>query len=164
MTYHKKYREENKEALTEYKKEYNKAYYKENKEVIAEYNKKYRKENRESLVAYHRRVPEVSQLSRAKKRAEDKNLPFNIDIQYLRDIWPKDNTCPALGIKFIRGEGKPVDSSPSLDRIIPKLGYVKGNVQIVCNLTNQIISNATPDQVIKVGEYFKKITEKKNAA
>ena len=52
-----------------------------------------------------------------------------------------------------------IDYSPSIDRIIPELGYVKGNVQIICMLANRIKSNATPDQVIQVGTYFKKIAE-----
>ena len=45
-----------------------------------------------------------------------------------------------------------------------ELGYVKGNVQWVSKLANNIMSSATPDQVIQVGNYFKQITEKKNAA
>ena len=130
-----------------YKKEYNKKYYQENKDYFKEYSIK---------------KPWVAMTRDAKSRT---NLPFNITSEYVKSIWPEDNTCPALDIKFKQGtEGSPVDSSPSLDRIIPKLGYIKGNVQIVSHLANKIMNNATPDQVMAVAKHYKKITEKKNAA
>ena len=56
-------------------------------------------------------------------------------------------------------EGVSTFCSPSIDRINPNLGYIKGNVQWVSKLANQIMSDATPDQVIMVGEYFKNITK-----
>ena len=37
--------------------------------------------------------------------------------------------------------GKPTDRSPSLDRIIPSLGYVKGNVTFVAHKWNIWKSN-----------------------
>ena len=101
----------------------------------------------------------------ARCKAKKLGLDYSLNYEYVKNIWPSDNKCPALGIEFKQGvNGKPIDSSPSLDRILPELGYTKGNVQIVCNLANKIMQNATPDQVIQVGEYFKKITEEKNAA
>ena len=116
-------------------------------------------------MAYAKRKPEVRALHGARARAKEKELPINIDIEYLRDIWPEDDKCPALDIEFRQGNnGISLDSSPSLDRINNKLGYIKGNVQWISKLANQIMSSATPDQVIQVGNYFKKITEEKNAA
>ncbi len=55
-------------------------------------------------------------------------------------------------------------SSPSLDRIIPEKGYVKGNVIVVSNKANVIKNNATPEEIIAVGEFYKKLLEeaKKN--
>ncbi len=98
----------------------------------------------------------------AKDRAKKNNLPFNLTEQDIKDVWPIDNKCPALDIEFIIGghETKNYDS-PSLDRIIPSKGYVKGNIQIVSALANNIMSNATPEQVIKVGQYFKKLIDNK---
>ena len=148
-----------------WKKEYNKKYYQENKESFSEYNKKYKKENKDSIREKNREYviknPWVEMTTKAKTRT---NLPFNITSEYVKSIWPEDNTCPALGIKFKQGIGGPIDSSPSLDRIIPELGYIKDNVQIVCFLTNKIMSSATPDQVMAVAKHYKKITEEKNAA
>ena len=97
----------------------------------------------------------------AKKRAKKFNIDFNLTEEYVESIYPKDGKCPALEIKLKRKDGS---NAPSLDRIIPSLGYVEGNIQWVSKLANQIMSSATPDQVIQVGKYFKKIVEKKNAA
>ena len=92
----------------------------------------------------------------AKKRAKKFNIDFNLTEEYVESIYPKDGKCPALGIKLKRKDGS---NAPSLDRIIPSLGYVEGNIQWVSKLANQIMSSATPDQVIQVGTYFKKIAE-----
>ena len=96
----------------------------------------------------------------AKKRAEKFNVDFNLTEEYVKSIYPKDGKCPALGIKLKKLDGS---NAPSLDRIIPKLGYVEDNVQWVSKLANQIMSKATPEQVIQVGQYFKKITEELGA-
>ena len=47
--------------------------------------------------------------------------------------------------------------SPTIDRKIPKLGYIKGNVVIVSHLANRIMSNATSEQVQLVGKNMEKI-------
>ena len=121
--------------------------YKRNKE---EYRKRY-----ESNIMY-------SKLHAALSRAKKHNLPFDITEQDIKDIWPIDNKCPALNIQFIIGgqDTKNYDS-PALDRIIPSKGYVKGNIQIVSALANGIMSSATPEQVIQVGHYFKKLIDSK---
>ena len=162
----KKYYQENKEKLKEYKKKYyqenkekakedRKKYYQENKEKINERNTEYYKNNRdENKVVYMNRT--------VRARAKKKNLPYDIDEDYLKSIWPEDNKCPALGLEFSRtGEGLK-STSLSLDRLVPELGYVKGNLAIVSMLANQIMSNATPDQVIAVGNFFKNKLEEKN--
>ena len=146
----RKYYEKNKEASRERRNESSRKYYEKNKEVVSERQSKYKKKNKE-----------VGLCSASKVRAKQKNLPFNLTSKYIKEIWPEDNKCPALGIDLKKGEdsGTGRRHSPSLDRIIPELGYMKGNVQIVSLLANQIMSDATPDQVIMVGEHFKKVTE-----
>jgi len=91
--------------------------------------------------------------ARAKKRAEEKSLPFNIEVS---DIIIPD-VCPVLGIKFsVSKNGKgPGDASPSLDRIDGKLGYTKGNIKIISFKANRIKSDATVDDVEKVLLYIK---------
>lgn len=89
---------------------------------------------------------------RAKERAKVKGLPFDITIE---DFVMPDR-CPALGVALdyeFKNSGKFAPNSPSLDRRIPELGYVKGNVQVISSKANWIKSDATPDGLMKVALY-----------
>lgn len=98
-------------------------------------------------------------LTLAKNRAKAKGLPF--------DLTADDITvpvfCPILGIKLERGRyGKGInDAAPSLDKIDPEKGYVKGNVIVVSMRANRIKTNARADEIIAVGRYYKQLTENK---
>jgi hypothetical protein len=91
----------------------------------------------------------------AKQRAKEKNIPFN--------LLPTDITipeiCPVLGIKLVNRVGKGHgDDSPSLDRINPALGYVKGNIQVISRRANTIKSFGTIEEHEKVIAYIKRMT------
>ena len=83
----------------------------------------------------------------------------DIDPVYIEKIWPKDNMCPLLERELIISEGKLNDMSPTIDRKIPKLGYIKGNVVIVSHLANRIMTNATSEEVQLVGKNMEKIKQ-----
>ena len=44
--------------------------------------------------------------------------------------------------------GKQTANSPSIDKIIPEMGYTKGNIQIISNKANKMKSDATPLDLI----------------
>ncbi len=94
---------------------------------------------------------EYKMLARAKSRAKYRELPFNLE---LSDIVIPDY-CPVLGIKLVatRGKSGAFVASPSLDRIKPDLGYIKGNIQVMSQLANQMKNNATPEQLLKFAEW-----------
>lgn len=98
-------------------------------------------------------------LGNARARAKENNLNFDIDVDYLISIYPEDNKCPVFGVEmcFAIGKGCPQTNSPSLDRIFPALGYIKGNVIWVSNLANTIKTNATPDQIRKVADFYEEL-------
>lgn len=76
-----------------------------------------------------------------KKRAKENGTPFELSIYDIPDI-PKN--CPIFGIKLqSNNRSGPLDTSPSLDRIIPELGYVKNNVRIISNRANRLRADAT---------------------
>lgn len=77
----------------------------------------------------------------AKNRAKSKNLPYDINTDYLEELWEEQGMqCPVSGRMFdleAYGEKRQVNpDAPSVDRIIPSLGYVKGNIRLVTYLTN----------------------------
>ena len=56
----------------------------------------------------------------------------------------------------------PQDDSPSIDKIIPEKGYVKGNVAIISQLVNRVKNNAkTPEEIRQVADWYKKELEKR---
>lgn len=57
--------------------------------------------------------------------------------------------CPLLGIKMARGAAGRA-SSPSLDKIRPRLGYVPGNVWVISHRANSIKSDATLRELQKL--------------
>ena len=56
----------------------------------------------------------------------------------------------------------PQDDSPSIDKIIPEKGYVKGNVAIISQLVNRVKNNAkTPEEIRLVADWYEKELEKR---
>lgn len=94
-------------------------------------------------------------LSLIKGRAKKQNIPFDLDYAYLASIAP--DICPVLGIPLSWGERKgiPTDNSPSLDKFIPHLGYIKGNVAWISYRANVIKNNATQEEVQAVATWMK---------
>jgi hypothetical protein len=95
-------------------------------------------------------------LKAAQVRARAKGIPFDLQIEDI--IVPE--YCPVLGIKLeisVDLGGKP--ASPSLDRTIPKLGYVRGNVQVISAQANAMKRDASPEQLKRFCEYYLKVLE-----
>lgn len=97
----------------------------------------------------------------AKERAAIANVPFNIDLDYLRSILTP--TCPVLGMPFdFTSQLVASEASPSLDKFKPHLGYVRGNVAIISRLANAIKQNATPGQVMAVAKWMERVSNEKS--
>ena len=82
-------------------------------------------------------------LQRAKSRAIQKGVPFSLTIDDI--IIPE--YCPILKTKLEQGDKIHNDNSPSLDRLIPSLGYVPGNVTVISYKANRIKNDATPEEL-----------------
>jgi hypothetical protein len=83
----------------------------------------------------------------AKQRAAKNQLGFNIE---LSDIFIP-TFCPVLGTKLEKSCSKvPSANSPSLDRIIPSLGYVKGNIKVISHRANALKNNASLEELNKL--------------
>lgn len=75
-------------------------------------------------------------------------IPFDLDADYLAGLMPFDFCCPVLEVPFVFGRPDPYN--PSIDRIDPKKGYVRGNVAIISYRANLLKSDASRDELEKV--------------
>lgn len=128
---------------------YNREWRKKNKEHLREYNRQYHARNRNYAKEYRLKNIEKFMVKEAKKRALKKDLPFNITEE---DILIPE-FCPILNVKLERCGNQ--NYAPSLDRLIPELGYVKGNVAVISHRANVLKNNMSIDEIIKMAEWIK---------
>ena len=93
-------------------------------------------------------------LSAAKTRSRLTNVDFDLTLEYLYEIYPKDEMCPILKVPFVWGTRKDKEFAPSIDRMIPEKGYVKGNIKFICYKANRIKSDSTIDILQKLIRYM----------
>lgn len=134
---------------------------------MSDYNriKEWRKNNPEKYREQKRRERQARKVNKhteelrviklvesARTRSKKKGVPFNI--KYCDVETPTH--CPYLNIELTY-DGVISDGMASLDRIVPELGYVKGNVQIISLLANQMKSSSTIEQLLLFSESVKRI-------
>lgn len=112
------------------------------REVYLSRAKRWREANRDAVLEQEKQRRKARVEYRlwhgARKRAIERGLPFTIA---LTDIKVPD-VCPVLGLKLEVAEGKVRPNSPTLDRIIPSLGYVPGNIAVISQKANTMKSDA----------------------
>jgi hypothetical protein len=116
----------------------------------------YRKKVTESSMRTHRSNLKARLIRGARWRAKRLGIPFNLteaDVSI-------PAICPILGLEIVMNNTKQDWNSPSLDRIIPGLGYVKGNVLCISFRANSIKGSATLEELRAVLAYL----ERENAA
>ena len=97
-----------------------------------------------------RKNPERYMLGRAKTRAKQKGLAFDLE---LADIVIPE-CCPIFGLKLAVSEGVATDTSPELDRIEPSKGYVRGNVMVISRRANRIKNDASPAELQQLAAFY----------
>ena len=130
------------------------------------WNRKWRHENKVYFSAHAQRFrmkhPEQAMLRNmlgaAKRTTKRRNLPFNLESSDIEI----PAVCPVLGIEIRKtlGVGKRTDNSPSLDRIIPERGYVKGNVIVVSWRANRLKQDASIEELRKIADFYQRIAQK----
>ena len=141
-------------ALTnrEERLQYQKEWYQKNRTRVRKSQKEYTAKTHEKCPVTYRRN---RMLINARYRARKMSLPFSLTI----DDIPENTHCPALGIELNYTVGTAAGvrfDAPSLDRIVPELGYVPGNVEVISARANTIKHNATAEEIIAVGNWVKK--------
>lgn len=109
-------------------------------EVFLQYSRDFAEKNPEKLLLYE-----------ARKRAKEFNLPITITEEDI--IIPE--FCPVSGIKLVRGSvDNNRDRCPSLDRKVPELGYVPGNVAVISYRSNRIKNDGTAEEHRRIAEWM----------
>jgi hypothetical protein len=93
-------------------------------------------------------------LSKAKKRAKDEGIPYDLDLEYVMSI--VTTHCPVFNteLSWQTKSGYRTDSAPSLDKIKPELGYVKGNVAWVSWRANRIKNNGSSEEHRRIADWI----------
>lgn len=139
-----------------YNKKYNPIYKAAHKEEAASSWKTYYEENKEQLKAAQKQKYRANPLKyliyAAKARAEK----FGLDFDLTEDSIAMPEVCPVFGKPFIVGDR---NLAPSLDRIDPKKGYVKGNVAIVSFRANRLKMNASLAELKQLVAWLESVAE-----
>ncbi len=78
----------------------------------------------------------------AKYRAKKQGVAFNITMDDLLDIWTGECAC-GCGKPMEHNTGRATNNSVSLDKVIPSLGYIPGNIQFLRHECNSQKRNLT---------------------
>ena len=92
-----------------------------------------------------------------KSRAKAKGIPFEIEVSDI--VIPE--FCPLLPFIKLNTEPEPNASqrwsSPSIDRLIPSKGYIKGNILICSKRANTIKNDASVDELMMLTDNLHRI-------
>lgn len=175
--YYKQYYQKNKDKISEKGKNRSKKYREENKNLLSEKGKIYYQKNKEQILKrtaknkhekYLKDPQDVTSKNKewkrthiemylaqgARARAKRDNIPYKITY---KDIVVPEK-CPYLDIPLVPFSGW---CTPSLDKIIPELGYVPGNIQVISKLANTMKNQASIEQLLTFANSVIRIHEKK---
>jgi hypothetical protein len=92
-------------------------------------------------------------LANIKRRAKASGVPVSIDADWIVSSTPK--ICPILYIPLERG-AENTDNSPSVDRLIPELGYTPENCRVISQRANRVKSNGTIEEHRRIADWIEK--------
>lgn len=134
----------------------NKKYYANNIDKYRERSNKYKETYKEILKTkareYRKSNLEKGLFKNAYYRALKGGLEFNIALE---DITIPD-ICPVLNIPIYRRGASVCKNSPTLDRIDPNKGYVKGNIAVISHKANSLKSNGTAEEHRQIADFIDK--------
>ena len=163
--------------VVELLKTYAKEYYRKNRDVILANEKRrrladpelFKKRKSEDAKRWAKSVagdPKKLRLylwKRARSRAQLQHLAF--------DISPDDvvipETCPVFGFKLESAYGKGIGrgaqnaqpNSPTLDRLEPAKGYVKGNIYVISQRANVLKRDASLQELEQLVCWLRRVTQ-----
>ena len=116
------------------------AWYINNREACLERSKR----QKENYIPKHNRDI-TSRLKYLCTKAKKRKWEIDFDHSYLLEVWNKQNgSCAYTGLPLLLKANHP--ESVSLDRIDSQIGYLKGNVQLICFVVNKMKQEFSEDQ------------------
>lgn len=138
-------------------KKYSQEYYQKHKQKCDQNTADWRENNpkkaREGALRAYYRNWYSALYSRVKRRARKRGIQFEVTREYVKQL--KVDTCPVFGVPLVLEPGVQ-DNSPSLDRVIPALGYVEGNLRIISNRANRMKYDGTAAEHEAIAAYIKR--------
>lgn len=103
---------------------------------------------------YKKTSPFKLRASRLRSAAQHKKVPFNLDAEYLESVWT--GKCPVFGHDIhINEKSKDDEYAAEADRVVPSLGYVKGNVVFLSRRANRLKNNVTSLELKQLYDWLK---------
>jgi hypothetical protein len=118
-------------SMTPKTKKYFKERYRMNKDAIKQQSTAWRYNN-----------PERVMLNLARLRAAKQCIPFDLSLEDIKI----PEVCPVLGIPLFNS-GRFQNNTPSLDKLVPEKGYVRGNVNVISWRANKLKSDASVSEM-----------------
>ncbi len=140
------------EKHKEYKLAISKRWRQNNKERAGQQStQQYRRDKmkrKEQRLESYNKNPQLYIWEQTRSRAKQYQLDFNITPEDI--VIPTH--CPIFGIPLIKSMIR-TENTPSIDRIDPTHGYIKGNIQIISMRANRLKSNMTLSEIKALYEY-----------
>lgn len=121
--------------------------------------KQWAKDNPDKIKEYAKswwmKNPTQSNYNAILRRCKQDSIPCDLTSRH--DLPPIPDVCPILGIPLEHrkdGIKGPTPNTPSVDRVNPSLGYVKGNLRYISHKANRLKSNMTRDQLQSLLDYI----------
>lgn len=96
--------------------------------------------------SHKRQSPFKLKTTRARSRSQNLKVPFDLTPEYLESIWT--GICPVFGVPIsITEKDRSDEFAAELDRFIPALGYVQGNVMFLSRRANRLKNNVTTKEL-----------------
>jgi len=100
--------------------------------------------------------------TRARSRSQHIKVPFNLTAEYLESIWT--GYCPVTGIELLQDVGRTHPQLAELDRMVPELGYVQGNVTFISTRMNRLKNDATLEELQALCAWIKQTQGEQNVS
>ena len=122
--------------------------------LLAQRARDYEKHKAREKVRYHATrtfLPWLNAFRGSKQRAKKRGTPFTITKKWCEERWT--GRCEVTDIEFVLSTKRsPFLFSPSLDQIIPGLGYTPENSRFILHAANALKGEGTDEQMLEIAK------------